>query len=367
MIKYLIEKEFRQIIRNSFLPKLIIMFPCMVILILPWAASMEIKNLNLCIIDNNQTSTSKRLIQKTISSGYFKLSGIASSYKAGMKEIEWGKADIILEIPSDFEQKIQKEGISEVLISANTVNGTNGSIGSSYISEIIQNFRNELIEEKFPSKSPTGIQIITQNRFNPHLNYKVFMIPALMVMLLTMLSGFLPALNIVEEKEKGTIEQINVTPVSKFNFILAKMIPYWIIGFLVLSICFLLAWLIYGLVPVGNLLTLYTFAIIYVLAVSGMGLVISNYSDTMQQAMFVMYFFIMILLLLSGLFTPINGMPEWAKIITIFNPLRYFIEVMRMVFLKGSNFIELKAQAFVLMGFAAFFYTWAIFSYKKKS
>ena len=145
------------------------------------------------------------------------------------------------------------------------------------------------------------------------------------------------------------------------------MIPYWIIGFLVLSICFLLAWLIYGLVPVGNLLTLYTFAIIYVLAVSGMGLVISNYSDTMQQAMFVMYFFIMILLLLSGLFTPINGMPEWAKIITIFNPLRYFIEVMRMVFLKGSNFIELKAQAFVLMGFAAFFYTWAIFSYKKKS
>ena len=367
MIKYLIEKELRQIIRNSFLPKLIIMFPCMVILILPWAASMEIKNLNLCIIDNNQTSTSKRLIQKTISSGYFKLSGIASSYKAGMKEIEWGKADIILEIPSDFEQKIQKEGISEVLISANTVNGTNGSIGSSYISENIQNFTNELKEEKFTSKSPTGIQIITQNRFNPHLNYKVFMIPALMVMLLTMLCGFLPALNIVEEKEKGTIEQINVTPVSKFNFILAKMIPYWIIGFLVLSICFLLAWLIYGLVPVGNLLTLYTFAIIYVLAVSGMGLVISNYSDTMQQAMFVMYFFIMILLLLSGLFTPINGMPEWAKIITIFNPLRYFIEVMRMLFLKGSNFIELKAQAFVLMGFASFFYTWAIFSYKKKS
>lgn len=367
MIKYLIEKEFRQIIRNSFLPKLIIMFPCMVILILPWAASMEIKNLNLCIIDNNQTAISKRLIQKTISSGYFKLAGIASSYKTGMEEIEWGKADIILEIPSDFEQKIQKEGMSEVLISANTVNGTNGSIGSSYISEIIQNFRNELIEEKFPSKSPTGIQIITQNRFNPHLNYKVFMIPALMVMLLTMLCGFLPALNIVEEKEKGTIEQINVTPVSKFNFILAKMIPYWIIGFLVLSICFLLAWLIYGLVPVGNLLTLYTFAIIYVLAVSGMGLVISNYSDTMQQAMFVMYFFIMILLLLSGLFTPINGMPEWAKIITIFNPLRYFIEVMRMVFLKGSNFIELKTQAFVLMGFAVFFYAWAIFSYKKKS
>jgi ABC-2 type transport system permease protein len=191
------------------------------------------------------------------------------------------------------------------------------------------------------------------------------MVPALMVMLLTMLAGFLPALNIVSEKEVGTIEQMNVTPVNKFTFILAKLIPYWIIGFIVLTICFILAALVYGLFPAGSLLTIGLFAGIYTLVVSGLGLIISNHSNTMQQAMFVMFFFIMVLILMSGLFTPINSMPPWAKAITLFNPLRYFIEVMRMVFLKGSVLADLIPQMLALVGFAIFFNTWAVISYRK--
>jgi len=141
------------------------------------------------------------------------------------------------------------------------------------------------------------IEIISQNRFNPHLSYKIFMVPALMVMLLTMLCGFLPALNIVGEKEAGTMEQINVTPITRLTFIISKLLPYWIIGFIVITIGFGLAWLVYGLVPAGHLSTIYLFAAIYILGVSGLGLVISNYSDTMQQAMFVMYFFVLILIM----------------------------------------------------------------------
>jgi ABC-2 type transport system permease protein len=186
-----------------------------------------------------------------------------------------------------------------------------------------------------------------------------------MVMLLTMLCGFLPALNIVGEKEAGTMEQMNVTPITRFTFIFSKLLPYWIIGFIVVTIGFGLAWLVYGLVPAGSLGTIYLFAAIYILAVSGLGLVISNYSETMQQAMFVMYFFMMVLIMLSGLFTPVKSMPGWAQDITIFNPLKYFMQVMRMVYLKGSGITELTTQMLALLGFALFFNTWAVLNYRK--
>ena len=193
------------------------------------------------------------------------------------------------------------------------------------------------------------------------------MIPALMVMLLTLICGFLPALNIVSEKEVGTIEQINVTPVPKFIFILAKLLPYWLIGFVVLTVCFILAWLIYGIVPVGHFLLIYFFAVLFVLVMSGFGLVISNYSATMQQSMFVMWFCLLVVILMSGLFTPISSMPEWAQLITIFNPLRYFMEVMRMIYLKGSGFFDLLPQLGILLLFAVVFNSWAVISYRKNN
>ena len=212
-----------------------------------------------------------------------------------------------------------------------------------------------------------NFSIIPQYKFNPHLDYKFFMVPAIMVMLLTIIAGFLPALNIVSEKEKGTIEQMNVSPVKRPVFILAKLIPYWIIGFLVLSICMGIAALVYGLLPVGSLLTIYLFVGIYILVVSGFGLLISNYSNTMQQAMFVMFFFIMVFILMSGLFTPIASMPHWAQAITIFNPLKYLMQVMRLVYLKGSAFGELIPQCLALCAFAIVLNAWAILSYRKSA
>ena len=188
-----------------------------------------------------------------------------------------------------------------------------------------------------------------------------------MVMLMTLLAGFLPALNIVAEKESGTIEQINVTPVPKTLFVLAKLIPYWIIGFVVLSLCIALAALVYGIYPTGSLLTIYLFTTVYIWLVSGMGLVISNYSDTIQQAMFVMFFFIMVFILMSGLFTPVSSMPQWAQAITAINPLKYFMQVMRQVYLKGSGFMELLPQFFALCTFAVVLSVWAVVSYKKSA
>jgi ABC-type multidrug transport system, permease component len=369
MLKFLIEKEFKYIRRNSFLPKIILLYPLMVMLVLPWAANQEIKNVKLSIVDHDHSTYSDRLIRKIASSDYFKLTDISSTEKAAMNSIESGKADIILEIQPDFEKKLIKEGTGYVMISANSVNGTKGGLSSSYLSLILNDFAKELRSEQESGQQVFTPQfsITSRYRFNPHLDYKVFMIPAMMVILLTILTGFLPALNIVGEKETGTIEQINVSPVKKIVFIISKLIPHSIIGLVVLIICIGLGALIYKLYPVGSLLTVFLFAFIYILVMSGLGLVISNYSNTMQQAMFVMFFFIMIFLLMSGLFTPVGSMPDWAQKITIINPLKYFIEIMRLVYLKGSSFRDMVPQFLALCGFALIFNIWAILSYNKKS
>jgi ABC-2 type transport system permease protein len=373
MLKFLIEKEFKQIFRNSFLPKMILIMPLMMMLVMPWAANQEVKDIKLSVVDGDHSTYSERMLQKVTASGYFKLTDVSATNNDAMQSIESGNADIILEIQDEFERNLNNGEVGRVMISANSVNGTKGGLGSSYLSSILADYAGELRSEyggqtigASVAETPS-FSVMPQYKFNPHLDYKVFMIPALMVMLLTTLCGFLPALNIVGEKEAGTIEQMNVTPVKRLMFVMAKLIPYWIIGFVVLSICIGLAALVYGIFPAGSLLTIFLFASIYIIVVSGFGLIISNYSDTMQQAMFVMYFFMMILLLMSGLFTPVSSMPQWAEAITTLNPLKYFIQVMRLVYLKGSAFREMLPQFFALCGFAVALNAWAVSSYRKSS
>lgn len=369
MLKYLIEKEFKQLRRNPFMPKLIVGFTCMMMLVMPFAANQEVKDLNVCVVDHDHSTYSLRLVQKLEASAHFNLWGMEAGYDRALESVEYGHADVILEIASGFEKELVQGGAVDVLIAANAVNGMKGGLGSSYLAGILVGYAEELRAELAVGTSGEAmatIDVVTQTRFNPHRDYKVFMIPALMVMVLTLLCGFLPALNIVSEKEVGTIEQINVTPVSKFTFILSKLIPYWIIGFVVLTLCFGIAALLYGLVPVGHYGVIYFFAIIYVLVVSALGLVVSNYSATMQQAMFVVFFFVIIFIIMSGLFTPVSSMPRWAQIITVFNPLKYFMEVMRAVYLKGSGIAELGSRLLALCCFAVVFNGWAIMSYRKR-
>ncbi len=194
------------------------------------------------------------------------------------------------------------------------------------------------------------------------------MVPGILAVLVTMVGAYLCSLNIVKEKEIGTIEQINVTPIKKYHFILGKLIPFWIIGIFVFSIGLLLvARFVYGIIPLGSLALLYGFLSIYLIAVLGLGLLISTYSNTQQQAMSVVFFFMVIFILMSGLFTSIDSMPHWARIIAKCNPVTYFIEVLRMIVLKGSGFNDLKTHFLIMIGFGIFFNSWAIFNYKKTS
>ena len=368
VLKFLLEKEFLQFRRNKFFPKMLIAVPLISLALFPMVANFDVKNIRLVVVDNDQSNYSTRLMNKATASGHFALKGIAENYDAALYYIEQDKADLILEIPDRFEKTLITEGKSQVLIAANTVNGMKGGLSSSYMATIISNFTAELLSEKMPAsnslKAPM-IEIVPHYRFNPHLEYKYTMIPAILMMILAMIVGFLPALNIVGEKEKGTLEQMNVTPASPFIIILSKLIPYWLMGFVVLTIGFFVAWLFYGMIALGSYFLIYLFAAVFSLAFSGFGLAISNYAQNFQQAMFIMFFFVISFIFLSGLYTPVSSMPEWTQTLSRLSPLRYTVEVMRSVFLKGSVFSDLKYHFLALCGFAVFFNGWAVLGYRK--
>lgn len=368
MLKYLLEKEFRLIKRNPFMPRLIVMFPIMIMLIMPLAANFDVKNLKLVLVDSDKTANSRELSTKVLSSGYFTLARNAESQSEARAAVDAGDADVILEIPSGFERDLIAEKEASVMISANGVNQTRAGLGSSYLAGIVNDYALTVRMKRLaplPDPLTPSFETVPRYLFNPYLRYTYAMIPALLVMLLAMLCGFLPALNIVGEKEKGTMEQMNVTPVTRFHFILAKLIPHWIIGFVALTFAMIIARLAYGITPAGNIATLYAFAGIFMLAMSGFGLVISNYGKSLQQAMFMIFFFVITWIFLSGLYTPTAGMPAWAQLISTFSPLKYMITVLRSVYLKGSGLIDLAPEFAALTAFALSFNGWAILSYRK--
>lgn len=369
-LRFLLQKEFRQIFRDPSILRLIFVMPAIQLIVLPWAADYEIRNIKLAVIDHDHSSYSRNLVNKVTASGYFSLTDYTGSYQEALSEIEHDRADIILEIPASFEKNLVKESEAALFMAVNAINGVKAGLGSSYLRSIIRDYNKEVRTEwiQFPRFSPeTNIEITSSNWFNPLMNYKVFMVPGMLVLLLTMVGANLTAINIVREKEIGTIEQINVTPVKKAHFILGKLIPFWVLGLVVFTIGFLIARLFYGIVPFGSMLTIYVFAAVYLLAVLGLGLLISTYADSQQQAMLISFFLMMIFVLMSGLYTSIDSMPDWAKAVTKANPVSYFIQVVRMVVLKGSGMSDIKYQLLTIGGFAVLLNSWAILNYHKRS
>ena len=365
MLKVLIKKEILQFKRNSFLPKLVIVFPIMIMLVLPWVTTMDVRHVNVSVVDNDHSQASRRIIQKIDASEYLTLHSVTGSFEVSMREIEKGNVDAILEIPQDYEETMITGFPKRLSVSANSVNSIKGSLGTQYLLQTISRTVAELRTSTAPVKN--GELVTIQNRYNPTLEYRNFMIPALLIILMIIITGFLPALNLVSEKEIGTIEQINVTPVNRFTFTLAKLIVYWAAGLIVISIALLVAWLVYGLSAVGSLATIYAGAFLFILTISGFGIIASNISSTMQQAIFFMFFFVMVFMLMSGLLTPIESMPQWAQYFTYILPPRYFISIMRAVFLKGATLYDMRYNFLALTILAVIMNVGAALTYKKRN
>ena len=358
VLKYLLQKEWLQIRRNSFLPRLILTYPIMLMCVMPWVMNMEVKNIAVAVVDNDHSARSQQLVRTIAANRYFRFMGEAPSYDAALRNVEQSRVDGVVVIPQGFDKDLQQGHTPHVLVAANAVNGTKGAIGSLYLSQII-------VQAVVPEAQAIREQFHNYTLYNRSQNFKLFMIPALFGIVMMLMTGYLPTLNIVAEKEKGTIEQMNVTPVSRRSFILSKLIPYWLIALLATTMCLLVAWLLYGIVPVGNIVWVYLLVMLLAFFFSSLGLVISNRSDTMQQAIFVMWFFVMNILLLSGLFTPTRSMPAAAYLTTYVNPMSYFIDAMRTVFVRGGNFGSIFHQVVALTVIDSLMGFWAVVSYKK--
>lgn len=370
ILRFLLQKEFRQIFRDKTIIAMMFMMPTVQLIILPLAMDLEVKNINLSIVDRDHSSYSQQLISKVGSSGYFKIVSMEPSYKEALKYVERDEADVVLEIPAGFERNLIREGKQKIGLSVDAIDGTKAFIGGSYLNAIIADFNANLeinsraaIPTNYTSKSLIDVTYSTW--FNPLAKFKYYLVPGILVLLLTMIGGFLSALNIVREKEVGTIEQINVSPIKKWQFILGKLIPFWIMGIIVFTLGLIVCWLFYGIVSEGSFLLLYLFAAFYLIAVLGFGLLISTISDNQIQAMFLAFFFMMIFTLMGGLFTSVESMPDWARGISNLLPITHFIRVVRMIMLKGSGFADVQLEFVYILAFGVILNGWAVWNYRK--
>lgn len=356
----LLRKEIKLMRRNPIIPKMILVMPVMVMLLMPLVATMDVRNVRVAVVDNDHSQLSRRIIADIDVTEELSISDVCGNHAEALQCIEKGDADVILAIPPDWSLDMAK-----ISVEANGVNATKAMLGAQYtVASIMTTLRQWQSETGCSKEMPS---ITVSDRYNPTLNFRNYMIPALLIILLIIICGFLPALNLVSEKETGTIEAMNVTPVGRFTFVLSKLIPFWITGILVITVGMLIGWLVYGLYPEGSIWAIYLAAILFSLIMSGIGVAIANQSSTMLQAIFVMFAIIIIFQLMGGLFTPISSMPQWARIITYALPPCYFNEIIRAIYLKGTTVSDLWVQFISLAGIAFAVCLAAALSYKKRA
>lgn len=368
-IGYIVQKEFKQIFRNKGMLPIIFILPILQLVILSNAATYEVKNIKFAYIDLDRSSTSRQLIEKFNASTYFNVIASFPTHQQASSAMLSGDVDVVLEVPPYFERNLTKDQGASLGITINAIDGAAAGVESGYINQIVHDFNREIkigvAHTSGEAVQPVTIAGLPAFWYNITLDYKTFMVPGILVLLVTMITLFLSGMNIVREKEIGTLEQINVTPIRKSQFIIGKLFPFWVIGMGLLTIGLILAKLIFNTPMIGSLVLLYLYTSIYILVILGMGLLISNFTDTQQQAMFIAWFFVVIFILMSGLFTPIESMPRWAQIITEFNPIKYFVEVVRMVMLKGSGLVDIGPQLLKTLLYAIVMNGLAVWSYKK--
>lgn len=341
----LLRKEFILFSKNKVMPKIAFIFPCVAILLIPLAATMDVRHVGVAVVNLDNSRLGQNIITGLRAVSFFSVE-MKRTYAEALESVKHGEADVILEIPRGFQKKADSGAPLPPHISANGVDGIKGSLGAQYVARSVAGsmaaYANMEMEET----------VSVDYLYNPALEYRNNMIPALMIMLLIMICGFMPALNLVGEKESGTIEQMNVSPVGTTVFVLSKVIPYWIIGIIDISLAMCIAFLAYGLAPAGPPGAIYAASLLFIFVMSGIGIIIANSSSRMSQSMLLMFFIIVIFVLMSGLLTPISSMPDWARHITYALPPRYFIEIMRSVYLKATPVPELGLQYVLLAGFA---------------
>lgn len=367
-ILYLIRKELIQIFRNKFISKAIFAIPIVQMLILVPALTMEIRNITLTIIDNDITSQSRGLISKLEGSSFFKVSYITSSTNEANNLLHRNKCNVILNIQNGFGRDISNGVPGKINATINAINASTAQLSWAYLNGVVRDYSLDLMKENInitPVRMQPRIEITNRYWYNETLNYKYYMLPGILVILITAIGFLMAGLNLVREKEIGTIEQINVTPVKKYHFIIAKMAPFLLIGLIDLAIGLLIGKLAFNIPFEGSMFLMFFAATLFLIAVLGLALFISTFSSTQQQYMFVAFFCMIIFILMSGIFTPFESMPMWAQNFDIINPVAYLMRINRMVMLKGSGIYDISREFISLIVIGIVFTALAVLRYRK--
>ncbi len=367
-ILYLIRKEFIQIFRNKFISKAIFAVPIVQMLILVPAITFEIKNIRLTVIDKDMSPESRGLISKLEGSTFFNLAFSTFSEQEANDLLHRNKCNVILQVPSGFGKDLINGNTGKLLVTVDAINASSAQLSWAYINGVIRDYNKDLILENISSTSiitSPQIQITNRYWYNEMLNYKYYMLPGILVILVTAIGFLLAGLNMVREKEIGTIEQINVTPVRKYHFIIAKMVPFLLIGLVDLALGLGIGKLAFHIPFEGSILILFFGASLFLVAVLGLALFISTFSGTQQQYMFIAFFCMIIFILMSGIFTPYESMPMWAQNFNLINPVAYLMRINRMVMLKGSDINDISTELYSLAVIAISFSLLAVRRYRK--
>lgn len=367
-ILYLIRKEFIQIFRNKFISRAIFAVPVVQMLILVPAITFEIKSINLCILDRDLSAESAKFINRLEGSTFFKVRYATFSEDEANALLDRDKCDIIIQIPAGFGKNIGSGDPARIMVSANAINASTAQLSWAYLNGVIREYNAYISTQVIDANNQLFIprvQITNRYWYNELLNYRHYMLPGILGILVTAIGFLLAGLNLVREKEIGTIEQINVTPVKKYHFITAKMFPFLIIGLIDLSLGLVLGKLAFNIPFEGSIALLFLAASIFLIAVLGLALFISTMAATQQQFMFIAFFFMIVFILMSGIFTPYESMPLWAQKFNIINPVAYLMKINRMVMLKGSSFQNISREIVSLGVIAVSFTLFAVMRYRK--
>lgn len=369
-IKFLLQKEFLQIFRNKSMLPIIFVMPIIQLVVLSFAATYELKEVDMHLVDFDRSTTSRQLAAKMQASGYFNLKSFSSDVDDGIREIRKNEVQLVFVIPHDFERNLLSGKGSSVQMNIDAVDGATAGLIQGYGRSIIQDFNAEIrprVSEVRLSQSSGGFDIIPSNWYNPNLDYIKYMVPGILVVLVAMIGMFLSGMNIVREREMGTIEQLNVTPIKRYQFITGKLLPFWIIALFELALGLAIAYYGFDIPFIGSVWLLLGIAGIFMLVVQGLGLFISTITETQQQAMFIAWFLMVVFILMGGLFTPIESMPHWAQMLSQLNPITHFIKIMRMVLLKGAGWEEVRHMVGFLTLMAVVILPAAILRYQKST
>lgn len=371
-LRVLLHKEFLQIRRDPVILRMLFIMPMVQLVVLANAATFEVRQSHLWVVDQDRTAASRALITHFTASGRFTVAGFTGAADAGDAALLDGSASAMLVIPEDFSRDVQRDGAATLQLVLNAENGSEAGVIQSYSMEILRRSAQELTATRGSSRSPAlritpAIEVRIHSRYNPALDYRRFMVPGILVQLITLIGTLMTALNIVREKETGTLDQLNVTPIRPAVFMAAKLLPLWIIGMVEFTAGICIAVFGFDVPLLGSPLILFVGAALFLLAALGVGLWVSTVSDTQQQALFVTFSLIMVYILMSGLFTPVRAMPDWVRAIAQANPLMHFITLVRAVMLKGAGWGDVWRQLVPLGGIGVTILALAVSQYRKRT